>query len=100
MSSPHPRTIPRPRVLSGMRPTGSLHLGNYMCALHNWVRLQHDYDCFFFIADLHALTTDYAEPGAIQQNIFDITLDFPAAGLDPGRSVIFRQSDVKEHDRL
>src|SRR5580700_4972771 len=101
MSSPHPsRTAPRPRVLSGMRPTGSLHLGNYMGALHNWVRLQHDYDCYFFIADLHALTTDYADPSRVQQNIFEIALDFLAAGLDPGRSVIFRQSDVKEHDRL
>jgi len=83
-----------------MRPTGSLHLGNYMGALHNWVRLQHDYDCYFFIADLHALTTDYADPSRVQQNIFEIALDFLAAGLDPGRSVIFRQSDVKEHDRL
>ena len=101
MSSPHlSRTAPRPRVLSGMRPTGSLHLGNYMGALHNWVRLQHDYDCYFFIADLHALTTDYADPSRVQQNIFEIALDFLAAGLDPGRSVIFKQSDVKEHDRL
>jgi tryptophanyl-tRNA synthetase len=100
MSSHPSRTAPRPRVLSGMRPTGSLHLGNYMGALHNWVRLQHDYDCYFFIADLHALTTDYADPSRVQQNIFEIALDFLAAGLDPGRSVIFRQSDVKEHDRL
>ncbi|HEY4011330.1 MAG TPA: tryptophan--tRNA ligase [Acidobacteriaceae bacterium] len=100
MSSPHPRTLPRPRVLSGMRPTGSLHLGNYMGALHNWVRLQNEYDCFFFIADLHALTTDYDDPSRLQQNSFEIALDFLAAGLDPGRSVIFRQSDVKEHDRL
>ena len=63
MSSPHPsRTAPHPRVLSGMRPTGKLHLGNYMGALNNWVHLQQDYDCYFFIADLHALTTDYADP--------------------------------------
>jgi tryptophanyl-tRNA synthetase len=83
-----------------MRPTGRLHLGNYMGALHNWVRLQQEYDCYFFIADLHALTTDYADPSRMQANIHEITLDFLAAGLDPGRCVIFRQSDVKEHDRL
>jgi tryptophanyl-tRNA synthetase len=83
-----------------MRPTGRLHLGNYMGALHNWVQLQHDYECFFFIADLHALTTDYADPGPIQQNVLDITLDFLSAGLDPGRSVIFKQSDVPAHSEL
>ena len=94
------RTAPRPRVLSGMRPTGRLHLGNYMGALYNWVHLQQDYDCYFFIADLHALTTDYADPSRIQENIFQIALDFLSAGLDPGRCVIFRQSDVMQHDRL
>lgn len=83
-----------------MRPTGKLHLGNYMGALHNWVRLQAEYDCFFFIADLHALTTDYADPGRIAQNDLDIALDFLSAGLDPGRCVIFRQSDVLEHAQL
>jgi tryptophanyl-tRNA synthetase len=83
-----------------MRPTGRLHLGNYMGALHNWVNLQQDYDCYFFIADLHALTTDYADPRLIQQNSNDIALDFLSAGLDPGRCVIFRQSDVLQHDRL
>jgi tryptophanyl-tRNA synthetase len=83
-----------------MRPTGRLHLGNYMGALHNWVNLQQDYDCYFFIADLHALTTDYADPRLIQQNTVDIALDFLSAGLDPGRCVIFRQSDVMHHDRL
>jgi tryptophanyl-tRNA synthetase len=88
------RSTPRPRVLSGMRPTGSLHLGNYMGALYNWVHLQQDYDCYFFIADLHALTTDYADPGKLQANIQEIALDFLAAGLDPGRCVIFKQSDV------
>lgn len=101
MSAPHPsRTTPRPRVLSGMRPTGSLHLGNYMGALHNWVRLQQEYDCYFFIADLHALTTDYADPSRVQNNIFEIALDFLSAGLDPGRCVIFKQSDVHEHAEL
>lgn len=83
-----------------MRPTGRLHLGNYMGALHNWVQLQNEYDCFFFIADLHALTTDYADPSQLKPNIRDIALDFLSAGLDPGRCVIFRQSDIYEHDRL
>jgi tryptophanyl-tRNA synthetase len=99
--SPTPsRSTPRPRVLSGMRPTGRLHLGNYMGALYNWVHLQQDYDCYFFIADLHALTTDYADPGRIQDNTFQIALDFLSAGLDPGRCVIFRQSDVMQHAQL
>ncbi len=83
-----------------MRPTGRLHLGNYMGALYNWVHLQQDYDCFFFIADLHALTTDYADPGDVQANNIQITLDFLAAGLDPGRCVIFKQSDVPAHSEL
>ena len=100
MSLSSSRNTPRPRVLSGMRPTGRLHLGNYMGALHNWVRLQNEYDCFFFIADLHALTTDYADPGNLRANVADIALDFLSAGLDPGRCVIFRQSEVLEHDRL
>ena len=94
------RTTPRPRVLSGMRPTGRLHLGNYMGALHNWVKLQNEYDCFFFIADLHALTTDYADPSRLRDNSHEIALDFLSAGLDPGRCVIFRQSEILEHDRL
>jgi tryptophanyl-tRNA synthetase len=99
--NPNPsRATPRPRVLSGMRPTGRLHLGNYMGALYNWVHLQQDYDCYFFIADLHALTTDYADPSRVKENTFEITLDFLSAGLDPGRCVIFRQSDVLQHDRL
>jgi len=100
MSNTSPRTTPRPRVLSGMRPTGRLHLGNYMGALYNWVHLQQDYDCYFFIADLHALTTDYADPGDVQANNMEITLDFLAAGLDPGRCVIFKQSDVPAHSEL
>ena len=83
-----------------MRPTGRLHLGNYMGALYNWVRLQQDYDCYFFIADLHALTTDYADPSRVQDNTLEIALDFLSAGLDPGRCVIFRQSDVLQHAQL
>jgi len=100
MSASSSRIVPRPRVLSGMRPTGRLHLGNYMGALHNWVRLQQDYDCYFFIADLHALTTDYAEPGDVREKSFQIALDFLSAGLDPERCVIFKQSDVPAHSEL
>ncbi len=100
MSPNTSRTTPRPRVLSGMRPTGRLHLGNYMGALYNWVNLQQDYDCYFFIADLHALTTDYADTSLLHQNIQDVALDFLAAGLDPGRAVIFKQSEVMHHAQL
>ena len=99
--SPNPiRVTPRPRVLSGMRPTGRLHLGNYMGALHNWVQLQQDYDCYFFIADLHALTTDYADPSRLKQSIFDIAIDFLAAGLNPGKCTMFIQSHVPQHAEL
>ncbi|GGA68383.1 hypothetical protein GCM10011507_19870 [Edaphobacter acidisoli] len=90
----------RPRVLSGMRPTGRLHLGNYMGALYNWVRLQHDYECYFFIADYHALTTDYADPSLLKQNIFEVALDFLSAGLDPEKCTIFVQSHVPQHAEL
>jgi tryptophanyl-tRNA synthetase len=83
-----------------MRPTGRLHLGNYMGALNNWVNLQHDYDCYFFIADLHALTTDYADPSRLKQSIFDIAVDFLAAGLNPGKCTIFIQSHVPQHAEL
>jgi tryptophanyl-tRNA synthetase len=83
-----------------MRPTGKLHLGNYMGALRNWVRLQNEYDCYFFIADWHALTTDYADPSQVKQNTLDVALDFVAAGLDPEKCVIFVQSHVKQHAEL
>ena len=83
-----------------MRPTGRLHLGNYMGALYNWVNLQQDYDCYFFIADLHALTTDYADPSRLKQSIFDIAVDFLAAGLNPGKCTIFIQSHVPQHAEL
>jgi tryptophanyl-tRNA synthetase len=83
-----------------MRPTGKLHLGNYMGALANWVKLQNDYDCYFFIADLHALTTDYADTSGIAPNTLEVALDFLAAGLDPQRSTIFVQSLVKQHFEL
>jgi len=90
----------RPRILSGMRPTGPLHLGNFLGALDNWVRLQDDYECFFIIVDWHALTTDYADPGPIRDNIFEVACDWLAAGLDPARSALFVQSEVKEHAEL
>jgi tryptophanyl-tRNA synthetase len=83
-----------------MRPTGKLHLGNYMGALANWVKLQDEYECFFFIADLHALTTDYADTTSIAPNTLEVALDFLAAGLDPARSTIFLQSAVKQHFEL
>src|SRR5579883_357176 len=83
-----------------MRPTGKLHLGNYMGALRNWVRLQNEYDCYFFIADWHALTTDYADPSQVKQNTLDVALDFLAAGLDPEKCVLFVQSHVKQHAEL
>ncbi|MGH7068769.1 MAG: tryptophan--tRNA ligase, partial [Acetobacteraceae bacterium] len=88
------------RVLSGMRPTGKLHLGNYMGALYNWVRLQNQYECFFFVADWHALTTDYADLTNLRQNILDVTLDWLGAGLDPERATIFLQSWVPQHAEL
>jgi tryptophanyl-tRNA synthetase len=90
----------RPRVLSGMRPTGKLHLGNYMGALANWVKLQDQYECYFFIADWHALTTDYADTSQIAPNTVEVMLDYLAAGLDPAKSVIFLQSRAKQHAEL
>ena len=99
------KTSARKRVLSGMRPTGRLHLGNYMGALKNWVNLQNEvledgspkYECFYFIADYHALTTDYADPSLIRENVREVALDFLAAGLDPKISTIFLQSEVPAH---
>jgi tryptophanyl-tRNA synthetase len=83
-----------------MRPTGKLHLGNYMGALANWVKLQDEYECYFFIADLHALTTDYADTSAVTPNTLEVALDFLAAGLDPAKCTIFVQSHVKPHFEL
>jgi tryptophanyl-tRNA synthetase len=92
----------RKRIVSGMRPTGNLHLGNYEGALKNWIRLQDsgEYECFYFIADLHALTSDYADTSAIKQNTLDMVSDWLAAGLDPERSTIFAQSMIPEHSEL
>src|SRR6516162_11320012 len=88
------------RVLSGMRPTGKLHLGNYVGALRNWVRMQDQYDCFFFIADWHALTTDYADTSRVKANSIEVLLDWLAAGLDPERCTMFIQSHVPQHAEL
>jgi len=88
------------RVLSGMRPTGSLHLGHYHGVLKNWVRLQAEYPCLFFVADWHALTTDYAQPGPLQQNGMDMVVDWLAAGVDPNQATLFVQSQVVEHAEL
>jgi tryptophanyl-tRNA synthetase len=90
------------RVVSGMRPTGRLHIGHYFGALANWVKLQNDpaYECFYFIADWHALTTDYADASAVAQNSIEVTTDYLAAGLDPAKSTFFVQSQVPEHAEL
>jgi tryptophanyl-tRNA synthetase len=90
------------RVVSGMRPTGRLHIGHYFGALQNWVRLQNDpeYDCFYFIADWHALTSDYADTSQVAQNTIEIVTDYLAAGIDPAKSVIFQQSLIPEHAEL
>src|ERR1700693_4231276 len=90
----------RKRVLSGMRSTGKLHLGNYVGALDNWVRMQDEYQCFFEVADWHALTTDYADTFRVKENSLEVALDWLAAGLDPEKSVIFIQSHVPAHAEL
>jgi len=89
-----------PRVLSGMRPTGALHLGHYHGALKNWVRLQAEQPCYFFVADWHALTTHYESPEVIQRNIWEMVVDWLAAGIDPEQAVLFIQSRVPEHAEL
>lgn len=90
----------RPRVLSGMRPTGRLHLGHLVGALRNWVALQETHECFFMVADWHALMSEYAHPAQLSDSVISNVSDWLAYGLDPGRSVIFRQSDVPEHLEL
>ncbi|MEO5733762.1 MAG: tryptophan--tRNA ligase [Rubrivivax sp.] len=90
----------RSRVLSGMRPTGALHLGHYHGALKNWVRLQDQHECFFFVADWHALTTHYEEPEVMERYVYDMVIDWIAAGLDPERSTLFIQSRLPEHAEL
>ncbi len=88
------------RVLSGMRPTGSLHLGHYHGVLKNWVELQQQYECLFFVADWHALTTHYDSPDIIEQNVWDMVIDWLAAGVDPSQATLFIQSKVPSHAEL
>ncbi len=88
------------RVLSGMRPTGSLHLGHYHGVLKNWVKLQQQYECLFFVADWHALTTHYDTPEMIEQNVWDMVIDWLAAGVDPSQAILFIQSKVPAHAEL
>ena len=88
------------RVVSGMRPTGTLHLGHFHGALKNWVKLQNEYPCFFFVADWHALTTHYDTPEVIGQTVWDMVIDWLAAGIDPARATLFIQSRVPEHAEL
>ena len=88
------------RVLSGMRPTGLLHLGHYHGVLKNWIKLQHEFDCYFFVADWHALTTHYESPGQITQFTINMVADWLAAGVNPGSAKIFVQSRVREHAEL
>jgi len=95
-----PQGQSRKRVLSGMRSTGKLHLGNYVGALQNWVSMQNQYECFFFVADWHALTTDYADTSQVKQNSIEVLLDWLAAGLDPERCIMFIQSHVPQHAEL
>ena len=88
------------RVLSGMRPTGSLHLGHYHGVLKNWVKLQHEHECLFFVADWHALTTHYDTPEVIEESVWEMVIDWLAAGVDPATATIFIQSRVPEHAEL
>src|SRR5918996_799011 len=88
------------RILSGMRPSGKLHLGNYLGALQNWVQLQEAYNCFYFIADWHALTTGYADTAQVKDWVRELAIDYLGAGLDPEKSVLFVQSRVPEHAEL
>jgi tryptophanyl-tRNA synthetase len=90
----------RKRVLSGMRPTGRLHLGHYFGALSNWLKLQEEYDCFFFVADWHALTTHYEDTSSIAENTLQVAMDWLSIGLDPKKSTLFIQSQILEHAEL
>lgn len=93
-------TTPKSRILSGMRPTGKLHLGHYHGVLKNWLKLQHEHDCFFFVADWHALTTEYDNTGIINQSVWDMVIDWLAAGVNPNSAKLFVQSMVPEHAEL
>lgn len=91
---------PQQRIVSGMRPTGRLHLGHYHGVVKNWVELQHSHECFFFAADWHALTTHYEDPSSIEQNVWDMVIDWLACGISPGAAKLFIQSRVPEHAEL
>ncbi len=91
---------PQSRVISGMRPTGRLHLGHYHGVLKNWLRLQHEYECFFFVADWHALTTHYEDPSKLEDYVWDMVIDWLAVGINPGAATLFIQSKVPEHAEL
>ncbi|MEG6505648.1 tryptophan--tRNA ligase [Nitratidesulfovibrio sp. 1201_IL3209] len=93
-------TTPDKRTVSGMRPTGPLHLGHYFGVLRNWVEMQHEMEAFFFVADWHALTSDYADPSRIRDFVPELVTDWVAAGLDPEKCVMFQQSHIKEHAEL
>jgi tryptophanyl-tRNA synthetase len=95
-----PATATNTRVLSGMRPTGRLHLGHYHGVLKSWVELQHEYECFFFVADWHALTTHYEDPSIIPDSVWDMVIDWLAAGVTQGSATLFIQSRVPEHAEL
>ena len=90
----------KPRIFSGMRPTGRLHLGNLLGALDNWVKLQDEYECVFAVVDWHALTTGYEDTGEIRENTMNLVIDYLSAGIDPEKSLIIKQSDVKQHAEL
>ncbi len=93
-------TSGKQRVLSGMRPTGQLHLGHYHGVLKNWLELQQEYECFFFVADWHALTTEYEEPSIIEKSVWDMVIDWLAVGVNPGSAKLFIQSRIPEHAEL
>lgn len=95
-----PVSVHHARVLSGMRPTGRLHLGHYHGVLKNWLELQHEFECFFFVADWHALTTHYEEPSLIPESTKEMVIDWLAAGINPGSATLFIQSRVPEHAEL
>ena len=88
------------RVLSGMRPTGRLHLGHYHGVLQNWIKLQHEYECFFFVADWHALTTHYGDATLFEDNVIEMVIDWLAVGVNPGSAALFVQSKEPEHAEL
>jgi tryptophanyl-tRNA synthetase len=93
-------TEAKKRILSGMRPTGSLHLGHYHGALKNWAKLQHEYECFYFVADWHALTTHYEDRSVIEKSVYEMVIDWLAGGLDPNLCTIFLQSRMPQHAEL